>query len=379
VGAVAQPLPRRRLIPVAALVGALLCVLPIALVAGMMGGLAQSSCAPAATADFAPSRAALDDIPGNYLRWMRQASNRYRVHWSVLAGIYSIESNFGRLQAPGVRMGENYAGAGGPGQFLAATWALYAVDGDGDGDKDRYNPADAILSSANLLRQSGAPGDYRRAIFAYNHANWYVNDVLSRAARYRAAAARDSDALQAPLPPDASESAACTQLAASGGPTDFDRALRLTAPTAYRPLPAWAMATGRPPQPVDARIYGDAVWLLRRYNLRVTAAREPGHHTHGDGTALDLVPATAAAQSDWDRSAGRLARDLGWTPGCGESGTRPAGPPARSSRQSGSLATTASRATARRAPARASAQPTSTSPGSRPATGQAGSSHRASG
>ena len=50
----------------------------------------------------------------------------------------------------------------------------YGVDGDGDGRADRWDPADAIFSMANYLRASGAPGDYRKAIFAYNHADWYV-------------------------------------------------------------------------------------------------------------------------------------------------------------------------------------------------------------
>src|SRR4051794_34187883 len=155
-----------------------------------MGGLAPQGCGPAT--NFAPSSVALAGIPGNYLGWIRAAAPRYGLDWSVIAGIYSIESDFGRLDAPGVRSGENFAGAGGPGQFLAATWARYGVDGDGDGLKDRYDPADAIPATANLLRQNGAPGDYSRGIFAYNHAGWYVEEVLSRAARYRGAA-QDND------------------------------------------------------------------------------------------------------------------------------------------------------------------------------------------
>ena len=66
------------------------------------------------------------------------------------------------------------------------------------------------------------------------------------------------------------------------------------------------------------------LWVLQRYGLRVSAARETGHHTHGDGTAVDLVPASGATQTDWDASAGRLASELGWTPPCGSSGVRPA-------------------------------------------------------
>ena len=233
------------------------------LVATLMGGLAPpSSCGPGDGTRYAPSPAALADIPGNYLRWIREAGDRYGVDWSVIAGIYSIETDFGRLDAPGVRSGENSAGAGGPGQFLEPTWRLYGVDGDGDGVKDRYNPADAIPGTANLLARRGAPADYRRAVFAYNHASWYVDDVLTHAARYRGAAEADPGAVQAALVPDASAAEACAEFVDTGGPADLGRAVRLTFPAAYRALPAWAMAAGRAPEPVDARIYNDVVWLL---------------------------------------------------------------------------------------------------------------------
>src|SRR3954451_15120540 len=178
-----------------------------------MGGLVPpSSCGPGAGARYTPSAVALADIPGNYLRWIRQAGDRYGLDWSVLAAIYSIETDFGRLDAPDVRSGENPAGAGGPGQFLAPTWRIYGVDGNSDGVKDRSNPADAIPGTANLLRRKGVPADYRRAIFAYNHASWYVDDVLARAARYRGAAAADPGAAQAPRVADFSASGACAEL-----------------------------------------------------------------------------------------------------------------------------------------------------------------------
>ena len=100
------------------------------------------------------------------------------------------------------------------------------------------------------------------------------------------------------------------------GPANLRHVERLTAPRAFRAVPAWAMAAGRAPQLVDARIHGNVVWILRRYHLHVTAARESGHQTHGDGTAIDLVPADGTTQPVWDASAGRLAQDLGWTTGC---------------------------------------------------------------
>ena len=136
------------------------------------------------------------------------------------------------------------------------------------------------------------------------------------------------------------------------------------------------MAGGRAPQPVDARIYENVVWLLRRYNVRVTAAREAGHKTHGDGTALDLVPALGLSQRDWDDSAGRLAAALGWTKRCGNSGARPACPlkPAIQWVGYDGYPTTA-----RRAHARAAARRTSTCHGFRAATARARSWRRARG
>jgi hypothetical protein len=74
-------------------------------------------------------------------------------------------------------------------QFLAATWAEFGVDGNADGRIDRWDAADAIFSAAHYLAASGAPEDYTKAIFAYNHASWYVAEVQSWAARYRAEAA----------------------------------------------------------------------------------------------------------------------------------------------------------------------------------------------
>jgi murein DD-endopeptidase MepM/ murein hydrolase activator NlpD len=66
-------------------------------------------------------------------------------------------------------------------QFLPSTWRLYGVDANGDGVKDPYNPVDAIFAAARYLRAAGADTDLRRAVFAYNHADWYVDSVLLRA------------------------------------------------------------------------------------------------------------------------------------------------------------------------------------------------------
>ena len=73
------------------------------------------------------------------------------------------------------------AGALGWMQFMPATWKMYGVDANRDGEKDPFNPVDAIFAAARYLRAAGAETDVKRAIFAYNHADWYVDSVLLRA------------------------------------------------------------------------------------------------------------------------------------------------------------------------------------------------------
>jgi hypothetical protein len=141
------------------------------------------------------STVAQAQIPPEYLRLYEQAATRYGLDWTILAGIGKVECNHGRDPDPAcTREGAvNSAGAGGPMQFLASTWAKYGVDGDGDGKIDRWDPADAIYSAANYLRAAGAPGDYRAAIFAYNHAGWYVEEVEHWAAVYRGSAGANAE------------------------------------------------------------------------------------------------------------------------------------------------------------------------------------------
>jgi Transglycosylase SLT domain len=130
------------------------------------------------------------EIPPLYLRLYKAAARRYGLDWAVLAGIGKVECDHGRDPDPSCHNegAVNAAGAGGPMQFIASTWARYGVDGDGDGRVDRWDAADAIYSASNYLRASGAPQSYERAIYAYNRASWYVADVEKWAARYRDAA-----------------------------------------------------------------------------------------------------------------------------------------------------------------------------------------------
>jgi Transglycosylase SLT domain len=97
---------------------------------------------------------------------------------SVLAAINGIETAFG------TNLNISSAGAVGWMQFMPETWAGYGVDANGDGVKDPYDPEDAIFAAASYLLASGAPSDWYGAVFAYNHADWYVAEVLANAQCY---------------------------------------------------------------------------------------------------------------------------------------------------------------------------------------------------
>jgi hypothetical protein len=162
----------------------------------LMGAAALSTMtsghASSSTTGYGVSTLAQSEIPPQYLQFYQEAAQRYGLDWAILAGIGKVECDHGRDPDPSCTKegADNSAGAGGPMQFLESTWARYGKDGDGDGKADRWDPADAIFGAANYLRASGAPGDYKKAIFAYNHATWYVEEVERWAAKYRGPASQ---------------------------------------------------------------------------------------------------------------------------------------------------------------------------------------------
>ncbi len=99
----------------------------------------------------------------------RRAEARFGVRWQLLAAVNLIESAFGRV------VNRSSAGAQGPMQFLPSTWRAYGLGGN------VHDARDAILGAANYLHRSGAPGDERRALFAYNRSTLYVDAVLAYA------------------------------------------------------------------------------------------------------------------------------------------------------------------------------------------------------
>ena len=124
-----------------------------------------------ATAPQLLDEAALRDL------WQR-AGAAYGIPWELLASINKIESNFGR------NMGPSSAGAIGWMQFMPDTWLGWGMDGSGDGFSDPWNAENAVYSAARYLAAAGGRFDLQRAVFAYNHAQWYVDQVLQLADLY---------------------------------------------------------------------------------------------------------------------------------------------------------------------------------------------------
>jgi len=106
------------------------------------------------------------------------AGNAYGIPWTVLAAINKVETNFGQ------NLGPSSAGAVGWMQFMPSTWARWGIDANGDGRADPDNPIDAIFSAARYLAGCGGQFDITRAVYCYNHATWYVSEVMGLASVY---------------------------------------------------------------------------------------------------------------------------------------------------------------------------------------------------
>jgi hypothetical protein len=118
------------------------------------------------------------EIPPFLLPIYQAYGAQYGIPWQVLASINRIETDFGR------NLNVSSAGAMGWMQFIPSSWEAYGCDGNQDGIKDPYNPVDAICAAARYLHAAGGEQDIRSAIFSYNHADWYVDEVLLYANQY---------------------------------------------------------------------------------------------------------------------------------------------------------------------------------------------------
>jgi hypothetical protein len=165
---------------------------------GLANGLAVTPAGGGPLPGGSPTEAALREIPSDQLVFMQQVAAASSCHlpWTVLAAIADTESGFGQSAAV-----VSSAGAYGYAQFLQSSWQAY---GDGvpwrtDDAAEQARPVDQRTDSTNYhyalpvmaryLCASGAGDNLRSALWAYNHADWYVNEVLEKAARYGGIAA----------------------------------------------------------------------------------------------------------------------------------------------------------------------------------------------
>ncbi|HEX8752244.1 MAG TPA: lytic murein transglycosylase [Solirubrobacterales bacterium] len=162
-----------------AIVGGAVC---IAVAFGGGGG----ACTSAAAAAPPGGGASVHGVPSKLIPIYQQAAATYHLGPkgpAMLASINFNETSFGTNM-------NNTTGSGAEGwmMFMPETWASYGVDANHDGKRDPFNPWDAIFAAARYLRANGAPANWPEAIFAYNHAGWYVQRVLGDAERFAAIA-----------------------------------------------------------------------------------------------------------------------------------------------------------------------------------------------
>ena len=233
-----------------------------------------------ARADCGGSGLQRSSVPVTLIPLFDGAARTYRLGAegpAILAALTKIESGFGR------NLGPSTAGAIGWTQFLPSTWRRFGVDADGDGIANPRSAPDAIHAAANYLRHLGAPKDWRRALFGYNHADWYVNEVLREAQRL--ASREAGDVLMCASEP---------RLPSNGVQRVFGGGQIVAVP-------------GAPGERIDERLVADVVLIMRRYRVAVTDGyAATGHAPDGEhplGLAIDVVPGAGGTWSDVDELA----------------------------------------------------------------------------
>ena len=223
----------------------------------------------------------------------QNAGAQYGVRWQVLAAINKIESNFGR------NMGPSSAGAIGWMQFMPSTWMRWGLDADGDGVANPWDPQDAVYAAARYLAAAGGQRDLPRAVFAYNHAQWYVDEVLNLASQFDSGDGGFGDGLAA--------DPSALQLVALQG--QIDRARRSVA-RAHRGIPeAEALLAQLDRRELaltrragDAKI-SDAKFKKLEARLAKNEEAQDGARTRLDRSRADLDAAVARLQSLEDQIA----------------------------------------------------------------------------
>ncbi len=247
--------------------------------ASELGGPLAPSTAAAQIPNFFIGRFS---IPPFLLSIYQAAGIQYGVPWEILAAINEIETDYGR------NLNVSTAGATGWMQFMPASWQAYGVDANEDGRKDPYNPVDAIFAAARYLKAAGADEDLRKAVFAYNHANWYVDSVLARA-RFIAGLPSDLVGSLTGLTQGRSPIAARMTFAHRAARSPARRELRIEAPAG---APVVAVQDGRIMRIANSPRLGRFVMLRDAYGNTYTYAHL-GKVAHSVLVAKEQAPAKA--------------------------------------------------------------------------------------
>jgi cell wall-associated NlpC family hydrolase len=162
-----------------------LVLLVAVLAAGAGAGIASLLGGGATT----PSSTATGQIPATMLALYQEAATTCPgLPWTVLAAIGTVESDNGTSTLPGVKSGQNPYGAEGPLQMLGPTFAAYdqPVPPGGANPPSPYDPTDAVYAAARDLCANGAANgaNLSASVFAYNHSQSYVAEVLTLASSY---------------------------------------------------------------------------------------------------------------------------------------------------------------------------------------------------
>ncbi|KAB7708205.1 hypothetical protein F9802_05750 [Bacillus aerolatus] len=143
-------------------------------------------------------------IPQEFIPVYEAAEKEYGVPWELLAAHHRVETKFSKMDPmlspvgaeghlqfmPCTFVGWSHPTCSGLGKgdipaeektdpAVIKKYGGYGVDANGDGKADPYNLEDAVFSAAAYLKANGAAdGELEKAIYAYNHSQQYVEDVL---------------------------------------------------------------------------------------------------------------------------------------------------------------------------------------------------------
>jgi murein DD-endopeptidase MepM/ murein hydrolase activator NlpD len=171
--------------------------------------------------------------------WQR-AGAAYGIPWNVLAAINKVESNFGQ------NMGPSSAGAIGWMQFMPSTWLRWGIDADGDGVADPWSATDAVYSAARYLAAAGGQTDIYGAVFSYNHADWYVREVLDLARVYGSGTiAQTADLQQVQQALDKARARVVAANKALAGAREHERSLNATSAKLHERIDEAALLSDR--------------------------------------------------------------------------------------------------------------------------------------